>query len=106
MKALPDNILRRMSAKDRKEMKQMTAEEAAYAYRNRVEGQQHNIYINWLNQQKWFNENGIFFHDRAYEKRTGHKRDPDFLVCYLGACLCLEFKTAACTLSGEQIDCH
>lgn len=106
MRVLPENILRYMSAADRKAIKQMTAEEAAYAYRNKVERHQHTIYIGWLNQQKWYVEHGIFFHDNNTRKRTGHRGDPDFQVCYLGQSLWLEFKTDTGRLSGEQIECH
>jgi hypothetical protein len=95
-----------MSAADRRAIKQQTAEEAAYAHQNKAENVQHSIYINWLNQQKWYEEHGTHFHDSVYKKRTGHLGDPDFLVCYMGAWLCLEFKTRTGRLSGEQVECH
>src|SRR5258708_6853859 len=105
-KALPDNLLRLMSATDRRAIKQMTAEEAAYTYRNALERTQHAIYANWLTHQKWYEEHGIHFHDDPSRRRTGHRGDPDFQVLFLGRSLFLEFKTPTGALTGEQIECH
>lgn len=96
-KLLPENILKRMSAADRKAIKQTTAEEAGAKYNLKLEREDHRTF------SKWCSLNQIYYlwsrTDKAVTIQVGH---PDFSLFYRGLTLFIEFKRSGQKLSKEQ----
>jgi hypothetical protein len=100
MVVLPDNILRWMSAEDRKHYAkgQLTAQEAIAKCGAREEGELHKLYESWLNLHDF-----DFCHARMDRPTTIKKGISDFHVWRSLRHCFIEFKADHGVLSKEQV---
>lgn len=66
-------------------------------YVGKLEKQEHEYLINWLNQREWF-----YVHSRMDKPTSNQKGIPDFVIGLLGWMICIEFKLAGRKLTQAQ----
>lgn len=101
MRPLPENILSKMSPKDRASLGPagMTAEEAQKRFEAGQEKQLQNLITNYLNLHQIYFES-----DRMDRKTSGKVGRPDFRICYRGRWLAVECKAQGGKLTAAQAD--
>jgi len=99
-KTLPENILKRMSAADRKAAGQKTAGEAQAAFVVRSEKKEQDILIQWLHLRGY-----PFCRARMDKKSTINEGWPDFTVFHNGKVALVEMKVPGGKLSFPQEMC-
>jgi hypothetical protein len=94
---LPDNILKRISPKDRpKGRAGMTTAEAGEGEQLRLEREEQNEFRGWLERNEY-----AYYHAATHKRTSANLGVPDFIIgCKVG--LALEFKRRAGKLSVEQ----
>lgn len=99
--SIPENILRRMSVKDRKELGVQTAEEAQATFIARNERELQNQISQFLRMK------GIWFYNARMDRATtAAKGVPDYLLAWGYQPVAMEVKFGNGKLSTEQMATH
>lgn len=94
---LPDNIISKMSAADRKRLKLKTSEEVLEEQNAREELEHQEKLCEYLNLKEI-----PYWHSRTDRKTTTKKGTPDFCIVYKGAALIIECKGPRGKLTESQ----